>query len=32
MEENIVEKTFNNDAVKANISFTAKMKIFVKNT
>ena len=32
MEEIVVEKTFNNDAVKANISFTTNMRIFVKNT
>lgn len=30
IEEIVVEKTFNNDAVKANISFTTKMRIFVK--
>lgn len=32
IEEIVVEKTFKNDAVKANISFTTKMRIFVKNT
>ena len=32
MEEIVVEKTLKNGAVKANISFTKKMRIFVKNT
>lgn len=30
MEEIVIEKKFNNVAVEANISFTTKMRIFVK--
>ena len=31
MEEIVVEKSFNNDAIKANYLLLQKMRIFVKN-